>query len=79
MRKDRRKWARMSSILGREGSDPGISKNFYKSVVQVTLMFRAETWLMPPRIGKTLGGFHHRVVRRMEKMQPRMDISGRWV
>ena len=38
----------------------------------------AETWVMPPRVGSNLGGFHHRLVLRLENMHPRSDIMGRW-
>ena len=48
-------------------------------VVQATLLFRVETWVMSPRIGNTLGRLHHRVVHRLYKMQPRRDMAGRWV
>ena len=35
--------------LGREGADPRTSGNFYKAVVQATLLFGPETWMMTPR------------------------------
>ena len=34
---------------------------------------------MSPRIGRTLGGFHHRVDRRLANMQSKRDIMVRWV
>ena len=34
---------------------------------------------MQPRIGRTLGRFHHRVDFRLENMQPIDDTTGRWV
>ena len=34
---------------------------------------------MYPRIGKTLGGFHHKVDRWLAGMQPSRDTEGRWV
>ena len=61
-----RKWDRMSRILGQEGSDARTTGIFYKSVVQATLLFRLETWVMASRIGWTLGGFYHRVAHRLE-------------
>ena len=44
-------------ILGREGAYPRTSSTFYKAVVQATLLFGSETWVMNLRIGRTLGGF----------------------
>ena len=79
LRKAWRRWARMSSILGREGEYPCTSSKFYKAMVQATLLFGAETWVMYPKIGRTLGGFHHRVALCLEKMQLRRYMTGRWV
>ena len=39
LQESRRRWVRISRILGREGAYPWSSSNFYKSVVQVTLLF----------------------------------------
>ena len=64
--------------MGREGEDPCTSGTFDKAVVQATLLFGLETWVMTPRIGSTLGEFHHKVDHRMEKMQPKQDMAGRW-
>ena len=46
-----------NKILGREGAYPWTSSTFYKAVVQATLLFGSETWVMNLRIGRTLGGF----------------------
>ena len=42
LRKERKRWARMSIILGRKGADPQTSGIFYKGVVQATLLFGTE-------------------------------------
>ena len=55
LRKARSQWERMSRILGLEGSDPHISGNFYKVVVQAALFFGADNWVITPSIGSTLG------------------------
>ena len=34
---------------------------------------------MSPRIGRTLGGFHHRVARIMTGRKPQRGLDGRWV
>ena len=65
--KARKQWAWMSWILGREGADPQTLRNLYKAVVQSNILFRTEYWVMTSRIGRTLGGFHHRVALRMKK------------
>ena len=47
--------------------------------MQATIQFRAETWVMSPRIGMILRRFHHRLAFRMAKIQPRQDMTGSWV
>ena len=56
-------WAHLSKILGREGANPKASGMFFKAVVQAVLIFGAETWVMTPHMGRSLGGFQHRVAR----------------
>ena len=53
--------------------------HFYKSVLQVYLLFGAESWVMYPCIRIRMGGLQHRVARRLENMQPKRDVSGRWI
>ena len=59
--KNRSRWAHLYRFWGQEGEDPRTSGTFYNSLVQETLFFGLEIWLIIPRIGSTLGGFHHRV------------------
>ena len=42
----RKVWSRMLRILSREGAVPRVSSFFFKAVVQVVLLFRAETWVV---------------------------------
>ena len=49
-----------------------------QGVVQATLLFGAEAWVVPPGIGETLGRFHHRVTRHLLVMWPRRYTTGRW-
>ena len=79
LQKSQKCWARLSQILWREGTYPWTSGTFYKDVVQATLLFGTETWVVSPRIGKTLGGFHHRVYHRLSVMSPRRGTTGMWV
>ena len=55
------------------------SLNFYKAVVQTVLLFGGDNWIMSPMIGKTLGGFHHRVACWMAGIWTRRDTMDRWV
>ena len=53
------------------GGVPRTSRNLYKVVVQTTLVFVAETWVVSTRIENTLGWFHHRLEIRLVVMQTR--------
>ena len=48
-------------------------------MVQATLPFIVEIWFMTPRIGSTLGGFHHRVSYWLAVIRPMRDTMGRRV
>ena len=61
------------------GGGPQTAGIFYKAVVQENLLLDTDTWVISPRIGKTLGGFHHMVTRQLVVMRPRWDTTGRWV
>ena len=53
-------WRRISSILSREGAAPRVSGFFFKDLIQAVPLFREETWVVTPRVGKALGGFRPR-------------------
>ena len=56
---------------------PWTSGTFYKAAVQEILLLYEETWVIPPRIGKTIGGFRHRVARHLVGMRPSWYTMGR--
>ena len=76
--KARSRWSQLSSILVREGADPRTSVFSYKAVLQATLLFGLETWVMNPRIGMAIGGFNHRVDHRLVLIQLTHDMEVRW-
>ena len=57
--------SRMLRILSREGATPRVSGLFFKAVIQALLLFGEETWVVTPRMGKTLGGFQTQLTRRL--------------
>ena len=71
-------WGRLSQILRREGADLRVSGNFYKAVVQAVLLFGVETWVLTPRMERTLDSFQHRFARRITGKQPRQRADGSW-
>ena len=48
-----------------------------RSILGGTL-YGSEMWVMSPRIGKTLGGFHHRVVRILTRWNPKKRLDVTW-
>ena len=51
---------------------------FYTAVVQAVLLYRLETWVMSLWIGKTLGGFHHQVIRKLTGLMPQRNGGRTW-
>ena len=49
------------------------------AVVQAVLLFGSETWVLTPRLDKSLEGFHHRVARQMAGMVTKRQRDGTWV
>ena len=66
-------WAWMTRILVWEEANQRVSRMFYKSVVQAVLLFRSDTWVLNPHIGRALRSFQHRVARRITRKQPRQQ------
>ena len=56
LRKGQKIWARLTRIIGREGASPRVLVVFFKVVVQASLLFGSETWVMTPCMGRYLGG-----------------------
>ena len=78
MARARKVWIVMLHILRREGAAPQVSGFFFKAVVQAVLIFRAENWVVTPRMGKDMGGFHTQVARRLTGGLPRKTLERRW-
>ena len=56
-----------------------MARRLYVPVVQAVLLFGSDTWVLTPRLGKSLEGFHHRVARRMADMGPKCQWDRTWV
>ena len=66
-------------MLSREGADDRTSGQIYLTVAQSVMLYKSDTWVTTPHIGRVLGGFHHRVARRMTGRQPWRGRDGVWV
>ena len=58
-------------MLIRKGADALNSGRIYVAVVQTVLLYGSETWVMTLHIGRVLGGFYHRIARRLMIQQSR--------
>ena len=45
----------------------------------MVLLYGSEMWVLYPRIGGNLGGFHHKVVHRFMGRHTRRMMDGTWV
>jgi hypothetical protein len=70
LKKARKRWARVSRVLTREGADSRVCGMFYKAVVQSILLYGCETWNITSQVLSVLEGFHHRVARRLSGKRP---------
>ena len=64
-----RSWKRLQRILRMEGATPRISGSFFKAEVQQVLLFGAETWVVTPKMERTLSGFLHEAAGRITGRQ----------
>ena len=51
---------------------------FHVGVVQAVLLYGSETWVISPLIGRSLGGFHHRVACRLKGRHPQRGTDRWW-
>ena len=79
LRKAQKKWAHMLIVLGRKGGDYRTMGMFCVVVAKVFILYGSKMWVMSLYIGRNLGRFRHRVVRRLTGWQPRMRKYGMWV
>ena len=65
MAKARAVWRRITNIFIRKGARSWVYIFFFKDLVQLVLLFYAETWVVTPRMGRVLGGFQDQVARQL--------------
>ena len=59
------------------GKSEGVG-TFYKAVAQVVLLFRAETWVITPRMEQALDSCKNRITRRITGRQPMRRRGESW-
>ena len=65
LQREQQNWARMIRVLSRESADARTLRHIYLALIQTVIIYGLETWFMTLRIGRVLGGLHHRVARRL--------------
>ena len=63
LRRERIKWGRLKKFLEREVADNRTTGRFYVSVVKSVFLFGSKTWVLTPRLQKSLKGFRHQAAR----------------
>ena len=78
--KARKSWGRLAwvLVLGSEGEDPRVLWSFYTAVTQAVLLFGAETWVLTPRMEKSLDSFQSRFARKITGRKPRRQKDRSW-
>ena len=71
-------WGRLDRVLGREGADPKVLRNFYTAVTQQVPLFGSETWVLTRKMESALDAFQGRVARKLTGRQSRRGRDGRW-
>ena len=63
-------WGRLSRVLLKENAPTKVSLMFYRTTVQVVLLFWSETCVLTPTLLRSLEGFHVRAACQMAGMIP---------
>jgi hypothetical protein len=81
MKKTRKRWARVSRLLVREGATAKMMGKIYLAVVQSVLLYGSETWVLSERMRGILEGFHNRCARQMTRqfIHPDLENEGEWI
>ena len=79
LQQSQQKWEKLTRVISREGADARTLGKIYLAVVQLVILYRLETWVTTPHIGRVWGGLRHRVTLRMTGRQPWKGRDGIWV
>jgi hypothetical protein len=69
MKKARKRWARVSRLLVREGATAKMMGKIYLAIVQSVVLYGSETWVLSERMRRMLEGFHNRCARQMTRKE----------
>ena len=69
--KARKRIARISTLIAREGADSAIGGRIYVAAVLAVLLYGSKTWVWTSRMLNSIRGFHHPACRRLADKRPR--------
>ena len=69
----------LTRVMSREGADTSTLGQIYLAVFHFVMLYKLDTWVMTPHIWRVLGGFHHRVDRRLTGWQDWQGRNGVWI
>ena len=78
LQKARKTWGRFHSLLQSDGASPETMGRFYRTVIQQTLLFGSETWVLPRQTRLRLERFHRRCAWSMPRRPFRRYPDGTW-
>ena len=58
IRMARQVWGRLGGLIQRDGAEPTVSAKFYHAVVQVVILFQAETCVLTETMSQRIEGAH---------------------
>ena len=78
MQQARKVWGRFSHLLHQHGASVETMGRFYRTVIQQTLLFGSETWVLSARALNRLERFHARCARGIAHRPIRRRSDGTW-
>ena len=68
--KERKRFARISNLIAREGVDSAVGGRIYVAAVLAVLLYCSKTWVWTSSMVNTIRGFHYRACRRLGDKRP---------
>ncbi len=74
-----RVWARVSAVLQGDNDSPKVCGTFYRSIVQIVLLYGSKSWVLSPGLLARLEGFHVHAAWRMAQVhKPQRGADRVW-
>ena len=74
--KARKRFARISTLIAREGADSAIGGRIYVAAVLAVLLYGSETWVWTSSMLNSIRSFHHRACQRLADKRPKRLQNG---